>query len=220
MKVLTECSAELISHTVYPTIVIERAGRTCYKSEKPCPDCGGYADKSCMTCVGRSNEFVRMLIERGHEAMIEHATATFKFICDRGVTHELVRHRLASFGQESTRYCNYNKKKFGAEITILQPDGLTDQQWERRKKVLEYIEHLYLEEIGEGLNPQIACGVLPICLKTEIITTANFREWRHILKLRTSKAAHPQIRQMMGQVYDVFNTTWPVFVEDIEPFKD
>jgi len=231
MKHLKRCYTELLTNTPDPVIAIEQAGRLCYKSQKHCTECDGsgwrdveieagkFEKQSCMDCNGRATEFVRMLIKRGHEAMIEHAVATFKFICDRGVTHELVRHRLASYAQESTRYCNYSKDKFDSEITVIRPPELTEQQWERRKKVLEHIELLYQEEVGEGVKPQIARGVLPISLKTEIICTANFRQWRTMMKLRTSKAAHPQIRQMMSSVHNVFKMEWPVFVEDIEPYE-
>jgi len=230
-------TAELLSCTPHPLLAIEAAGRTCYKSEdriEDCATCGGTgfvsgenlsgdgvgAYDECPECAERARTFAAMLIKRGHEAMIEHAVATFRFVCDRGVTHELVRHRLASFGQESTRYCNYGKDKFGSEITVIRPPGLTDEQWERREDLFAQIEMLYLMETGERVKPQIARGILPISLKTEIVTTANFREWRHILKLRTAKPAHPQIRIMMRQVYDVFAKKWPVIVEDVEPYEE
>lgn len=231
MKSLDKCSARLLSCTPNALLTIEKAGRTCYKSEnriKDCETCGGTGKipghvqvlDTCQSCLDRAEKFVDMLIGRGHEAMIEHAVATFRFVCDRGVTHELVRHRLASFGQESTRYCNYANDKFGNEITIIRPQGLSRHQWERRTKLYRYIEGLYNQEISEGIKPQIARGLLPISLKTEIVVTANFREWRHILKLRTAKPAHPQIRQMMIEVYGWFHKHYPVIVKDIEPYKE
>ena len=196
-------SAVHITSTPDALSVIEIAGRTCYKSEdKITPE--------------SAEKFVRMLITAGHEAMIEHAVATFKFVCDRGVTHELVRHRLASYSQESTRYCNYTGAKFGGHITIVYPKGLTDAQLKRREDHFNAVQALYDQEIAEGVKPQIARGVLPTCLKTEIVCTMNFREWRHALRLRTSKAAHPQIAEVMADVMNWFKQNYPVIVEDLQ----
>jgi len=137
-------------------------------------------------------------IASGHHSVIEHASASFLFVCDRGVTHELVRHRLAAYSQESTRYCNYGKDKFGKEITVIEPPGLTVSQRGDWARAVREAEIGYLELLNNGCSPQIARSVLPNCLKTEIVTTCNLREWRHIFKLRTSKAAHPQIREVMN----------------------
>lgn len=224
-------TAKLLSNTPNPLMAIEAAGRTCYKSEDRIEDCTtcngtgmipGHVEvlEPCCECKKRAAKFTAMLIKRGHEAMIEHAVATFRFVCDRGVTHELVRHRLCAFGQESTRYCNYGKDKFGNEIAVIRPPGLTNEQWDRRKDVYQAIQDAYMRELSEGIKPQIARGLLPISVKTEIVTTANFREWRHILRLRTAQPAHPQIRIAMKQVYDVFAKKWPVIVEDIEPYEE
>lgn len=182
--------------------MIERAGRTAYKSED------AITNES-------AEDFVRRTVKRNHTAVLEHADASFRFIFDRGVSHELVRHRIASYCQESTRFCNYSKGKFNGEITIIQPDGLSEAQTERRIKLLEMIEEVYLAEISDGLSPQIARGILPTCLKTEIVCKTNFSEWRHILKLRTAKDAHPQIRQAMALVLEWFRENYPVIVEDI-----
>lgn len=188
MKIV-EPSASLMSWTRHDLLQaeqhIERCGRVCYKSE----------DKITADSAGK---FIRMLIEREHESVLEHASATILFVCDRGVSHELVRHRLASYSQESTRYCNYSKDKHGGEITVIRPPGMTlgrtTEGWELACRTSEGI---YLGMLKDKISPQIARSVLPTCLKTEIAVTANLREWKHILKLRTSKAAHPQIREIM-----------------------
>lgn len=226
MKYIEECTAKFLTGTPNALMAIEAAGRTCYKTEdriEDCSTCGRRrrwrtTEKVCPECSERSEKFVRMILNKGHEAMIEFADATFRFVCDRGVTHEDVRHRLCSFAQESTRYCNYSKDKFGSEITVIRPPGLTDEQWKYREAHFEQVEKLYNQEISMGIKPQIARGLLPISLKTEIVHKANFREWRHILRLRTGKPAHPQIRQMMTVVWNWFNDNYPVIVEDIEPY--
>jgi thymidylate synthase (FAD) len=183
MKIIKP-SVELLWITPNAEKMIERAGKVCYKSEDSITD-------------DSAKLFVQKILERGHEAVIEHASASLLFICDRGVTHELVRHRLVSYCQESTRYCNYGKDKFGKEITVIEPPGLNDLTRSFWKQSVEETETQYMNLIDSGVSPQIARSVLPNCLKTEIIVTANFREWRHILKLRTSPAAHPQIREVM-----------------------
>jgi len=203
MKII-EPSVELMAYTPDMLQVIERAGRTCYKAEDKITVLSAY-------------DFILMLRERGHHSVLEHGSATIKFICDRGVTHELVRHRLASYSQESTRYCNYGKGKFGSAITVIKPPGLNEEAERHWCIACEEAEASYLGMIKEGMAPQIARSVLPICLKTEIVTTANVREWRHILTLRTSGKAHPQIRKLMTDVWNIFNERWPVLVEDIEP---
>jgi len=167
---------------------IERAARTCYKSEDKITDDGESAKR-----------LVKMLVENGHEAMLEHSQLTVWFCTDRGVSHELVRHRLAAFAQESTRYCAYNKGKFGGEITVVRPSNIkrnTDAYivW---SVACRRAEEAYMELLDDGVTPQDARSVLPTSLKTEIVVTANYREWRHILALRTSKAAHPDIRYLM-----------------------
>lgn len=166
---------------------IELAGRTCYKSEDQ------ITEKSAIA-------FVAMVMKRGHESVIEHVSFTVKFICDRGVTHELVRHRLCAFSQESTRYCNYGKAD---EITVVNPPfwNSSSHRDERNRtrwnQAMAFAQKMYLEMVQDGIPPQEARSVLPNSLKTEIVTTANLREWRHILRLRTGPAAHPQIHQIM-----------------------
>jgi len=166
--------------------IIEAAGRTCYKSEQ----------------VGEPADFVKMIIRRGHESVLEHPSASFRIVCDRGVSHEIVRHRLASYSQESTRYCNYSKNRFGNEITVIEPPGLAQvvrgrSEW---RASCERAEEAYFKMMEDGCHPQIARSVLPTCLKTELVMTCNFREWRHFLKLRTAAAAHPQMREVAGMI--------------------
>ena len=182
---------------------MERVGRTCYKSEDRITE-------------DSSRKFIKMLYERGHHAMLEHCVASVKFVCDRGVTHELVRHRLCSFAQESTRYCNYGKDKFDNQISVIEPPGLDTPEareaWERACLVAE---EQYMNLIGMGVPPQIARSILPNCLKTEIWTTANLREWTHIFKLRCSSKAHPQIREVMMMALEVFRNEVPSMFEGL-----
>jgi len=180
---------------------IERIGRVCYKSEDR------ITDTSCV-------DFARMLIKRGHEAMIEHYSFSVKFICDRGVSHEIVRHRLASFAQESTRYCNYGK---AGEVTFIRPLFFPrghefSPAWGAH---CAQCEKIYLWMIEHGASPQEARSVLPNSLKTEIVMTANLREWRHFLRLRTSKAAHPQMRELAVPLLLDLKKRIPVVFDDI-----
>jgi thymidylate synthase (FAD) len=184
MKIIKP-SVELLWITPDPEFQIELAGRTCYKSE-----------------VNNAEKFCRKMVKSGHHAMIEHACASFRIITDRGITHEIVRHRLASYAQESTRYCNYSKEKFGNELTFIEPPGMTTAQYNHWKLTCQECEDGYLEMLLFGASPQIARSVLPNCLKTEIIMTANFREWRHFITLRSSKAAHPQIRPIAQAIWE------------------
>lgn len=184
---------------------IERAGRVCYKSESKISD-------------DSAEIFIRNILKRGHESVIEHVSLTFKIVCDRGVTHEIVRHRIASFSQESTRYCNYSQDKFGRELTFIKPcyweEG--DERYKIWEGTMNQIEREYFNMIEKGALPQEARSILPNSLKTEIYVTMNLREWRHFLKLRTSKAAHPQMRQIALMIYNIFNEKLPVIFEDIE----
>ena len=185
---------------------IELAARTCYKSEdKISPD-----GKSAQTLV-------KSLINRGHEAMLEHSQLSVKFITDRGTSHEIVRHRMASFAQESTRYCNYGKDKFGNELTFIFPDWL-DVEYDNSYHVawhemMEIIEMSYLSMINHGVSPEKARDVLPNALKTEIVVTANYREWRHIFNLRCAPAAHPQIRSLMTGLRDDLRQRIPIIFD-------
>ena len=183
---------------------IEHAGRTCYKSE---------TQISAESAV----KFIKSIIQSRHLSVIEHESITLKFICDRGVTHELVRHRLAAYSQESTRYCNYSGEKFGNEITVIKPPfwSENDIKYKIWLKTCEICEKNYLDMISQGARPQEARSILPNSLKTEIIMSANLREWRHVLDLRCQKAAHPQIRQIMLPLLKTFNETLTVIFNDI-----
>lgn len=184
---IVEPSVRLEWSTPHPDKVIGAAGRTCYKSET----------------FGREARFIAMILKRGHESVIEHASASFRIVCDRGVSHELVRHRLASYSQESTRYCNYAQDKHGSEISVVRPPDLEDRSYIVWLQACVEAENAYLAlSKGHGLSPQIARSVLPTCLKTEIVMTCNFREWRHFLRLRLSKEAHPQMRQIAEMIRD------------------
>lgn len=205
MKII-DPSIELINPIDYTTALntIELAGRTCYKSENKMTE-------------GSAEEFIRNIIKRGHEAVLEHVSITVKFICDRGVSHEIVRHRIASYCQESTRYCNYSKDKFGNEITVIKPcfyeeKSIGFSEWYASCKMSEIY---YFALLYEGKAEQ-ARSVLPNSLKTEIVMTTNIREWRHFFKLRCSKAAHPQMRQVAMMLFEQMKSKYPVFFEDID----
>ena len=200
MKIV-EPSVELLWITENPEFQIERAGRTCYKSEDRIT-----ADSARL--------FAGKMREHGHHAMIEHASASFRIITDRGVSHEIVRHRIASFAQESTRFCRYSADKFGGEITVVEPPGLGENRWVW-EAACEEAEITYMSLLREGVSPQIARSVLPTCLKTEIVMTANFREWRHFITLRRAKAAHPQIREIAEYVLSVLKIHAPNVFYDL-----
>lgn len=183
---------------------IELAGRVCYKSEDKITE-------------DSSETFIRNIIKRGHEAVIEHGSITAKVVCDRGVSHEIVRHRIASYCQESTRYCNYSKDSFGSEITVVEPVWLSLDCTSRHiwKVACEFAETAYFDLLHEGHTPQEARAVLPNSLKTEIMITMNPREWRHFFKLRCSEAAHPDMRYVANMLYEMFVDNWPVLFENI-----
>jgi len=198
---IVEPSAEMLACTKFPAGLIERAGRTCYKSEG-------------LITSDSSAKFVGMILNRGHESVIEHAAATFRFVTDRGISHEIVRHRLASYSQESTRYCNYGKSKFGEEITVVRPSQIDDSLFPSWEYAMSQAEVAYFELLGKGAKPQTARSVLPTCLKTEIVMTANFREWRHFIKLRLQKAAHPDIRPLAhGVLVSLYGACPAVFMD-------
>lgn len=183
---------------------IELAGRTCYKSEDKITE-------------DSASKFVRMLVKNGHEAMIEHQAITVKFVCDRGVSHEIVRHRIASFAQESTRYCNYSNDKFGSEITVIKPFFFDEDSEEYKVwwACCATAEVDYLRLLRLGRSPQEARSVLPNSLKTEIVVTMNVREWRHFFKLRCASTAHPQMRELAIPLFEEMKELLPELFEDI-----
>ena len=188
---------QMLTHT-------ELAARTCYKSEDKIKD-------------GSAVELIKRLIASGHHSVLEHQSISVRFICDRGVSHELVRHRLCSFSQESTRYCNYAGDKFGRELTFIRPmfffgDDLTYQIW---SDAMFAVESAYFDLLKEGASPQEARSVLPNSLKTDIVVTANIRQWRTMFEQRCAPAAHPQMRQVMLALLRRFLSEYFVFFEDL-----
>ena len=209
---ISECAKEELQ-------MIEKIGRVCYKSEDLIMEDGESAKR-----------FVAMLIKNGHEAMLEHSNLSVKFIVDRGISHELVRHRIASFAQESTRYCNYAKDKFGSECNFIDITpgikldnkmksmetseiALVLEEWE---KAMEDAERHYMKMLELGATPQIARSVLPNSTKTEITVSANYREWRNFFKLRIPKTAHPQMREVTIPLLKELKEKIPVIFDDIE----
>lgn len=187
---------------------IEMCGRVCYKSENKITQ-------------DSAQKFVTNILQSGHESVIEHEKISVRIICDRGVSHEIVRHRIASYSQESTRYCNYSKDKFGNELVFIEPcfwkrDSVQYDLW---KDAMLFAEQKYLKLIAAGATPQEARSVLPNSLKTEIIVTMNLREWRHFFVLRTSAKAHPQMREVALMILDKFNQQIPIVFDDIIPGK-
>lgn len=205
---------------------IEKAGRTCYKSE----------DK---ITVDSAKEFVKRIIKSGHHSVLEHEKITVRIVCDRGVTHEIVRHRIASYSQESTRYCNYSKGKFGGEITVIDP-VFWDHEFKHLniqflqnprlcseetlklnakynvwKEAMEAAESYYLKLLELGASAQEARSVLPNSLKADIVMTANLREWRHFFTIRTTDACHPQMREISRPMLKEFQKLIPVIFDDI-----
>jgi thymidylate synthase (FAD) len=203
---------------------LEKVARTCYKSEDKITE-------------DSAEKIVKTLISKGHEAMIEFFDITVKFICDRGVSHELVRHRIASFAQESTRYVNYSKGQFGGHLTFIIPSWLDIQEGEftnvddflkfnnmknqdntpigRYGFNLLQSEASYLYLIEQGWQPQQARSILPNSLKTEINIKMNLREWRHFFKLRTAVSAHPQMRELTIPLLEELKSKIPVIFDDI-----
>lgn len=184
---------------------LELCGRVCYKSENR------------ITPESAEN-FMRGIIARKHEAVLEHFSFSVRFIVDRGVSHEIVRHRLASYCQESTRYCNYSGDRFGGEITVIKPYFLTEgtNGYKKWAEACETAEREYFTLLDWGCTPQEARAVLPNSLKTELIMTANLREWRHFFKLRTSPAAHPQMYEVTIPLLKEVQEKIPVVFEDLE----
>ena len=199
---------------------IERIGRVRYKSEN-------------RITKDSAERFVKSILDRGHESVLEHVSISVRVICDRGVSHEIVRHRVASYSQESTRYCNYSKDKFNNELTFIKPcwfkystsdimqeeDFYDSEMNESDKDWLHHMkrcENIYFDMLQHGATPEQARSILPNSLKTEIVMTMNLREWRHFLKLRTSNRAHPQTREIANMILEAFKSKIPVVFDDIE----
>lgn len=216
---LVKPSATILQINGLALELIEAAGRTCYKSE----------DK---ITADSAPKFAEMILKRGHESVIEHASATVRFVCDRGVSHEIVRHRLASYSQESTRYCDYEGGHVAfvippwcaniqpqeyddaalADLLINLGEGSGASAW---LLAMDACERMYKEVRGMGWRPEQARSVLPNSLKTEIVMTANLREWRHFFRLRTAAAAHPQMREVACPLLAQFRAAMPVLFDDV-----
>jgi thymidylate synthase (FAD) len=199
---LIEPSFEIIAAPTYHDMLatVERAARVCHQSEP--------TDKG-------PEAFIKRIIILGHHSVLEHCSISVRIICDRGVSHEMVRHRLASYSQESQRYCAYRD-----EVEFIKPHWFGNKSATFKHEfldALQYAECAYdaLLREGIGLSPQDARSVLPNATKTEIVMTANLREWRHIFSLRCSRAAHPEIRRIMIPMRAEFANRWPVFFEDL-----
>lgn len=203
---------------------IERIGRVCYKSEN-------------RITKDSAERFVKSILDRGHESVLEHASVSVRVICDRGVSHEIVRHRVASYSQESTRYCNYSQDKFGDELTFIMPSWFKssiedlniyanigaffckignagERIWVDTLRSAEISYFTLLENCN--WTPEQARSILPNSLKTEIVITMNLREWRHFFKLRCAKAAHPQMREVANMILKEFKSNIPIVFDDIE----
>lgn len=210
-EILTDLNQEeILKH-------LEKCGRICYKSEHNIKE-------------GSAEKFINMIIQNGHESVLEHFSISVKFYTDRGITHQIVRHRIASFSQESTRYCNYRKDKFNSEIVVIDPKSSLENDTKMKDlsihlkneiintwtDAIEHAENAYMKLISLGATPQFARDVLPHAVKSEIVVTANIREWRHILKERTQKAAHPKIRELMRELLKELQRKLPVLFMDIK----
>lgn len=194
--------------------LVEAAGRTCYLSERVEGD--------------TTEAFIKRLMKRKHWSVLEHASISLRFICDRGVTHELVRHRLASYSQESTRYCNYSGDKFGREIKVIDLATGFKYDFNNLQDCAKYNEWMqamgdaeshYMRMLELGATPQEARSVLPNSTKTEIVVTMNVREWRHFLEMRwvgIAGAPHPQMVELAKLAYDMLVDHYPLFFEDIK----
>ncbi len=212
MKIIKP-SFEIVSENDYEKMLkkIERIGRVCYKSEDHISE-------------GSAEKFITGIVKSGHGSVIEHESITVRITCDRGVTHEIVRHRIASYSQESTRYCNYTKDKFGNEINVIDiatgfnydlNDENDKKKYDIWMKAMESAEKYYFDMIEAGAKPQEARSVLPNSLKTEIVMTMNIRSWRNFFELRSAVRAHPQMKEISDMILKEFAERFPVFFADL-----
>lgn len=196
--------------------LLESAARNCYKSEKT-------------TTLLEAEEYLKeKIMDSGHHSVIEHCSVTVRIVCDRGISHELVRHRIASFSQESTRYCNYSKGKHGKGLTFIAPffwepkegDSPKERAYKEVQRMrwmvsMKEVEQTYIAMLESGASPQEARSVLPNSLKTEVIMTANLRSWRNFFQQRVAPAAHPQMRQIAQPMLDEFKGRIPLVFDDL-----
>jgi thymidylate synthase (FAD) len=201
MKIISpsvNINQEELSHS--KLISVERYARTCYKSEMK----------------DNNQVFLKTLIQNGHESVIEHEKVTVTFIVDRGISNQIIRHRIASYSQESTRYCNYSSDKFSNEITVIEPFYYpkNTNEFHIWESTCKSCENAYMRLCSIS-KPEEARSVLPTSLKTELVTTYNFREWRHFFSLRCSKKSHPQMRQVTIPLLLIFKDRFPALFDDI-----
>lgn len=191
MKIIEQSVKEL-NNPSYKSMLekIETAGRTCYQSQSK----------------GNPEKFIKMIINNGHESVLEHASLSFVIRTNRNITHEIVRHRLASYSQESTRYVAYKN-----DIEFI--PSFEDKTY---YDFLENAEKQYKQMLQNSVRPEIARDILPGCLATTIVVTMNIRELRHFLKLRMFKGAHPQIRELSVKIFKIIKDKYPVFASDLE----
>ena len=212
---IVEPSATLVWATPEAERTIAFIARTCYQSE----------DSSD---IDSDELLIQKLIAKKHWPMFDHASLSIKFVTDRGITHELVRHRIAAYAQESTRYCNYTKEKFANQISVILPNGINEVQpgtefeeddvytskdivWLNN---MQDCEKAYFDLLQLGYTPQIARSVLPTCLKTSIVMTASFTEWLHVFRLRLSPQAHPDMRSLMQKAKEIAQAIAPIVFSD------
>lgn len=206
MKIIKQ-SVELVQHSPEPDKLIERIARVCYNSEdRMACDC---ADGYCEKCRTRREKFLGGLAGRRHDSVFEHAFATFKIVTDRGITHELVRHRLASYTQSSTRYIKYEDG-----LPVVEPFFVKEGEREIWLKAMAEAESAYAAMLSGGVPPQNARDALPTCTATTIFMTANFREWRHVIELRSARGAHPKIRELAALIHADLAKLCPVYFRE------
>lgn len=181
---------------------IERVARTCYRSEDRIGQ-------------GSAEKLVRSIRDKGHLAMLDHAHASVRFVTDRAIANEIVRHRIGvGYAQVSTRYVGYDREKFGGEITVIEPwvSGEVREHWLTSVRAAE---HAYLAMRAAGAKPEEARAVLPLCTATELVATGSFTYWRHFFALRCDPAAHPQMREIAVPLREKFIDLWPAAFDDL-----
>lgn len=188
---------------------LELCARNCYKSE------GSITEES-------AEKMIKKIIELKHEAMIEHFSISVKFTTDLSFYKDVTRHRVASFAIESTRYCMYAKEKFGSELTVTKPCNIIEgtPEYAEWLRCMQDIERAYLAMAALGCKPDQCRMLLPHSVKADVILTANLREWRHIIKLRAAKAAHPCIQELMKPLLKEFSEKIPVIFDDLKYLLD
>lgn len=199
--------AELVEYTRDADKMLERIARVCYNSEERMAcDC---ADGYCQKCRDRRDKFLGGLAGKRHDSVFEHASATFRLLTDRGITHEMVRHRLASFTQSSTRYIKYDDG-----LPVVEPIFVKDGEREMWLKAMEAAEKAYVDLLTAGVPAQNARDVLPTSTATTLFMTANFREWKHVIRLRSAPGAHPKIRELSVKIHEQLLPLCPAYFKD------